>query len=335
RRPSDLGGTGPIVLAIIAAVNTVVAFYYYARVVKAVWLDPIPEGVEVREQTAPAGSLSLALGLTTALTVIIGIFPAIATVFADASQVLTAVGGRADPRPRFDPRAGGPRRMIRLDPASTGGHPRKGRHGHLVHGSGGVGACHREEAALTYGGDRRDDRADRAAQPDAQRHRLQGLRRGPGACPPDRRGPRPTGNDRSSRRSARRHERPLRLQARVASHLRWDPGDERLLDRRLLRVGRAHGSGGSDHRRQREQPGHGVPRRLRQLPVRPDRQPFRRHPQLGRLVGWLGGGRGRRPGATGRGYGRRRIDPHPFRLVRGLRVPAVAQPGADRGPSQR
>ena len=87
------GGTGPIVLAIIAAVNTVVAFYYYARVVKAVWLDPIPEGVEVREQTAPAGSLSLALGLTTALTVIIGIFPAIATVFADASQVLTAVGG--------------------------------------------------------------------------------------------------------------------------------------------------------------------------------------------------------------------------------------------------
>ncbi|MFO7291905.1 MAG: NADH-quinone oxidoreductase subunit N [Actinomycetes bacterium] len=87
------GGAGPIALAIIAAVNTVIAFYYYARVVKAVWLDPVPEGAEIPEQRAPAGSLSLALGLTTALTVIIGMFPAIATVFADASQVLTAAGG--------------------------------------------------------------------------------------------------------------------------------------------------------------------------------------------------------------------------------------------------
>jgi NADH-quinone oxidoreductase subunit N len=85
------GGTATVVLAVIAAVNTVIAFYYYARVVKAVWLDPAPE--TVREQSAPAGSLSLALGITLALTVIIGFFPAIATVFADASRVLTAVGG--------------------------------------------------------------------------------------------------------------------------------------------------------------------------------------------------------------------------------------------------
>ncbi len=59
--------------------------------VKAVWLDPAPG--RVREQTAPAGSLALALGITVALTVVIGLFPALATVFGDASQVLTAVGG--------------------------------------------------------------------------------------------------------------------------------------------------------------------------------------------------------------------------------------------------
>jgi NADH-quinone oxidoreductase subunit N len=85
------GGTATVVLAVIAAVNTVVGFYYYARVVKAVWLDPAPG--RVREQTAPAGSLALALGITVALTVVIGLFPALATVFGDASQVLTAVGG--------------------------------------------------------------------------------------------------------------------------------------------------------------------------------------------------------------------------------------------------
>ncbi|HEX2153638.1 MAG TPA: NADH-quinone oxidoreductase subunit N [Acidimicrobiia bacterium] len=87
------GGTATVVLAVIASINVVIALYYYTRVVKAVWLDPVPAGVAIREQTAPAGSLSLALGITLALTVIIGFFPAIATVFADASRVLTAAGG--------------------------------------------------------------------------------------------------------------------------------------------------------------------------------------------------------------------------------------------------
>ena len=87
-------GAATVALAVIASVNVVIAFYYYARVVKAVWLDPVPDAVEVPEQEAPAGSLSLALGITLALTVIIGFFPPIATVFADASEVLTAtIGG--------------------------------------------------------------------------------------------------------------------------------------------------------------------------------------------------------------------------------------------------
>lgn len=87
------GGAATVVLAVIASINVVIAFYYYARVVKAVWLDPVPDGMVVREQQAPAGSLSLALGISLALTVIVGVFPAIATLFADASRVLTAAGG--------------------------------------------------------------------------------------------------------------------------------------------------------------------------------------------------------------------------------------------------
>ena len=87
------GGTATLVLAVIAAINTVIALYYYARVAKAVWFDDVPEGVIVRRQEPQASSLSLALGVTIVLTVVVGFFPAIATVFGDASRVLTATGG--------------------------------------------------------------------------------------------------------------------------------------------------------------------------------------------------------------------------------------------------
>ena len=83
------GGTATVILAVIAAVNTVIALYYYARVIKSVWLDSPPEGLAVRE-TATAGSLRLALLISGAVTVVIGVFPAAASVFGDASRVLAA-----------------------------------------------------------------------------------------------------------------------------------------------------------------------------------------------------------------------------------------------------
>jgi NADH-quinone oxidoreductase subunit N len=87
------GGTATVVLAVIAAINAVIALYYYARVVKTVWLDAPPEGADLeQEAVVPAGSLRLALGVSVVLTVVIGFFPAIATFVADASQVI-ATGG--------------------------------------------------------------------------------------------------------------------------------------------------------------------------------------------------------------------------------------------------
>ncbi|MGD2061830.1 MAG: NADH-quinone oxidoreductase subunit N [Acidimicrobiia bacterium] len=81
-----------IALAVIAAINAVVALYYYARVIKAVWLDdPVREFAEGAE-TAPAGSLRLALAVAVALTVAIGVYPSIAAFVRDAAQVL-ATGG--------------------------------------------------------------------------------------------------------------------------------------------------------------------------------------------------------------------------------------------------
>ena len=85
------GGTATVVLAVIAAINAVIALYYYARVIKAVWLDDVPDGV-AEDQTPPSVSLRLALLISAVLTVVIGFFPAIATFVGDASRVIAAGG---------------------------------------------------------------------------------------------------------------------------------------------------------------------------------------------------------------------------------------------------
>jgi len=77
-----------IALAVIAAINAVIALFYYARVIRSVWLDdPVGEFAEGVE-AEPAGSLRLALGVAVVLTIAIGIYPTIATFVRDAAQVL-------------------------------------------------------------------------------------------------------------------------------------------------------------------------------------------------------------------------------------------------------
>ncbi len=82
------GGTATVVLAVIAAINAVIALYYYAKVVKSVWLDD-PIG-ELADDVEPVGSLGLALGITVVLTVVIGFLPALATFAGDAARVIAS-----------------------------------------------------------------------------------------------------------------------------------------------------------------------------------------------------------------------------------------------------
>jgi NADH-quinone oxidoreductase subunit N len=86
------GGASTVVLAVVAAVNAVIALYYYARVVKAVWLDEEPNPVPSPARSVPAGSLQLALGIAGLLTLVVGIYPSLASVFGEASLVLAAGG---------------------------------------------------------------------------------------------------------------------------------------------------------------------------------------------------------------------------------------------------
>jgi NADH-quinone oxidoreductase subunit N len=81
-----------IALAVIAAINAVIALYYYTRVIKAVWLDDAKREFAPAAEAAPAGSLKLALAVVVALTIAIGIYPSIATFVREAAQVL-ATGG--------------------------------------------------------------------------------------------------------------------------------------------------------------------------------------------------------------------------------------------------
>ena len=84
------GGVSTVALAVIAAVNSVIAFYYYARVVKSIWLDGVPAIAMGDRADTPAGSLRLALVIAGVLTVLVGIYPTLASVFGDASRVLAA-----------------------------------------------------------------------------------------------------------------------------------------------------------------------------------------------------------------------------------------------------
>ena len=79
-----------VVLAAIAAVNAVIALFYYAKVVKTIWMDPVPATApDEAVRTAPlAGSLGVALGLSVAVVLAAGFFPSLITFFSDATKAL-------------------------------------------------------------------------------------------------------------------------------------------------------------------------------------------------------------------------------------------------------
>jgi NADH-quinone oxidoreductase subunit N len=84
------GNTWGAVLAGIAAVNAVIALYYYAKVVKSAWMDPVPETVASQEaqERALAPSLTLALGISAAVVIVVGFFPQLFAFFGDATRLL-------------------------------------------------------------------------------------------------------------------------------------------------------------------------------------------------------------------------------------------------------
>ncbi|HEX5095194.1 MAG TPA: NADH-quinone oxidoreductase subunit N [Acidimicrobiia bacterium] len=81
RSTLEAGTTWAVVLAVIAAVNSVIAFFYYARVIRVMWFHEPAEGAG---PVQVPGALAAALAITTAVTVVVGIYP---QVFARVGEL--------------------------------------------------------------------------------------------------------------------------------------------------------------------------------------------------------------------------------------------------------
>jgi NADH-quinone oxidoreductase subunit N len=79
-------------IAVIAALNSVVAFVYYAKVVKVTFFDPVPETVDAGRRLEVAPTLRLALAVTAATVIVFGIFPSLITDLVDLTTEALATG---------------------------------------------------------------------------------------------------------------------------------------------------------------------------------------------------------------------------------------------------
>jgi NADH-quinone oxidoreductase subunit N len=71
----DAGTPAAVVLGVIAAVNSVIALFYYASVAREAWMSPVPDDDRTPVRVPP--SLASALGLCVIVTVAVGVLPQI------------------------------------------------------------------------------------------------------------------------------------------------------------------------------------------------------------------------------------------------------------------
>jgi NADH-quinone oxidoreductase subunit N len=86
----DAGDGAAYTLAVIAAVNTVISAAYYMKVLREIWMKPVPDG-----DTTPVAApqpIRLALGLCAAGTIVLGVLPGLVLQFADITDLTAAFG---------------------------------------------------------------------------------------------------------------------------------------------------------------------------------------------------------------------------------------------------
>jgi NADH-quinone oxidoreductase subunit N len=75
-------------LAVIVGVNSVIALFYYARVAKVMWMDPVPNGDMTPIRVPPA--IRSLLAITAVATLAIGIYPGLVTHFSESTCLAAA-----------------------------------------------------------------------------------------------------------------------------------------------------------------------------------------------------------------------------------------------------
>jgi NADH-quinone oxidoreductase subunit N len=87
----DAGNGWAYGIAVIGAVNSVIAFGYYGNVMREMWMKPAPDGDETPIRIP--GSLVAALSITGLATLVLGIYPDIVTRFGELADLTGAFGG--------------------------------------------------------------------------------------------------------------------------------------------------------------------------------------------------------------------------------------------------
>jgi len=77
----DAGDTAAVVLGVVAAVNSVIALFYYAGVARQMWMSPVPD--EDRTPVPVPAPLFGALVLTAGATLVVGFVPNVVGRFGD------------------------------------------------------------------------------------------------------------------------------------------------------------------------------------------------------------------------------------------------------------
>jgi NADH-quinone oxidoreductase subunit N len=83
---ASAGTTSGYVLAVVVAVNSVIAFAYYGRLLRIMWFEEAPDG-DTTPIRVPA-SLTAALVITLTVTLVAGVLPRVITHFTDPISLL-------------------------------------------------------------------------------------------------------------------------------------------------------------------------------------------------------------------------------------------------------
>jgi NADH-quinone oxidoreductase subunit N len=82
----DSGTASAIALGVVAAVNAVIAIFYYANVARLMWMSPVADGDRTPIRVPPA--LQASLGLSVIVVVVIGIYPQLFAHLGDVASLV-------------------------------------------------------------------------------------------------------------------------------------------------------------------------------------------------------------------------------------------------------
>jgi len=82
----DAGTPWALLLGVVAAINSVIALFYYASVAREMWMSPVPDGD--RTPIRVPAPLSTALAITAAVVIVVGVYPQSFANFGDMASLV-------------------------------------------------------------------------------------------------------------------------------------------------------------------------------------------------------------------------------------------------------